>query len=821
MLPLLIIAIFAPFVWLPVTAFAGRWLGSRTAWFALVAPVVSTVILAALALDARAGAQTVVEIPWIPSLGLNLTFLVDGLSLFFALVVSGMGVLVALYAAAYLDDHYEWHGRFYAYLLLFMGAMLGTVLAGNLLLLFVFWELTGIASFLLIGFLHDKEESRSGARMALLVTGLTGLVMLAGVALTGIAAGTWDLATLLAKGGEAFGPDSRGLLSVAFVLLAVGAMGKSAQFPFHFWLPNAMAAPTPVSAYLHSATMVKLGVFFVARVFPIFSDADLWMPLLVTVGFGTMALASLFALLSHDLKAILAWSTVTTLGMLIGFYGMGSRTGANGVQGDLLHVASHVFFKGALFMCAGIIDHATGTRDVRELGGLRRRLPWLAVVVTICAASMAGVPGTLGFVSKEYFLKAQMAFLAQGGGGGWAIYAVGLAWLALTLKVAFSARLVAHVFWGPLTPGATEHFHAPARLMLVPPAILAVACVLFGVWPAWLGAGLDRLGVTGLQAAETLSLHALPSQWAPEVGLSLAALVIGGGVFAVLGRGRWARLSIPRWLRLDLAFEAGVEGLSQAAKRFTVLLRSDRPFDYLPIVMMFVVVLIGTFVAVRHDVLLPTLPSTADFDPLRTYVAGLIAVAALLVLALRSWSGQLIAMSIVGFLVTFYFVLFQAPDLAMTQILVESATLLLVLVLLSRFPKSAEAGESAWRKSRQRWPRMAFRGALATGMGLIATLVTLLALQPKHPEFAGNYYLENTRALAHGTNAVNTILVDFRGLDTMFEITVLVIACLSALGLLMRYRRTRDEYAAGSLGLPGYSYGARFEKHRTRKEEQP
>ncbi|AHF93069.1 NADH dehydrogenase [Opitutaceae bacterium TAV5] len=818
MLPILIIAVFAPFAWLPVTAFAGRWLGPRTAWVALVAPVIATALLAVLASDARTGGQTVVELPWIPSLGLNLTFLVDGLSLFFALVVSGMGVLVVLYAASYLDDHYESHGRFYAYLLLFMGAMLGTVLAGNLLLMFVFWELTGIASFLLIGFLHDKEESRNGARMALLVTAATGLVMLAGVVLTGLAAGTWDLATLLAEGAPAFGPDSRGMLSAAFVLMAVGAMGKSAQFPFHFWLPNAMAAPTPVSAYLHSATMVKLGVFFVARVFPVFRDADLMMPLLVTAGFGTMALASVLALLSHDLKAILAWSTVTTLGMLIGFYGMGSHTGGDGVRGDLLHIASHVFFKGALFMCAGIVDHATGTRDVRALGGLRRQMPWLAVIVTICAASMAGIPGTLGFVSKEYFLKAQMAFLADGG-GSLAVCALALAWLALALKVAFSARLVAHVFGGPPTPESTAHFHAPARLMLVPPTILAVACVLFGIWPEWLGAGLDRLAVTGLHATETLSLHALPARWAPEVGLSLAAFAVGGAVFAVLGRRRWARLSIPHWLRFDLAFEAGVEGLSKAAKRFTVLLRSDRPFDYLPIVMVFVVVLIGTFVAVRHDELWPALPSTADFDPLRTYVAGLIGVAALLVLALRSWSGQLIAMSIVGFLVTFYFVLFQAPDLAMTQILVESASLLLVLLLLSRFPKSAEAGESAWRKSRQRWPRMAFRGALATGMGLIATLVTLLALQPKHPEFAGNYYLENTKELAHGTNAVNTILVDFRGLDTMFEITVLVIACLSALGLLMRYRRTRDEYAAGSLGLPGYSYGTRFEKHRTRKED--
>lgn len=805
MAPLTLLAIFFPLLWLPAVLLAGRRLGARTGWVALVAPLASAALLGVLASDAAAGAARVVSIPWIPTLGLDLTFLLDGLSLFFGLVVSGMGALIVFYASSYLDDHYEHHGRFYAYLLLFMTAMLGTVLAGNLLLLFVFWELTGIASFLLIGFLHGKAESRDGARMALLVTGATGLAMLAGIVITGLQTGTYDLVSLLS--GEAT-PASRAAMTVAFLLVALGAMGKSAQFPFHFWLPNAMAAPTPVSAYLHSATMVKLGVFLVARIFPVFRADDLWTPLLVTVGFGTMICAALLALLSHDLKAILAYSTVTTLGMLTGFYGLSPQAGA---QGDLLHIASHVFFKGALFMCAGIIDHAAGTRDVRALGGLRRHMPMLAIIVAICAASMAGIPGTLGFVSKEYFLKSVVGFLHS---GHWlAAYALILATLALALKVAFSLRLFGHVFGGKEKPGTMAHFHAPSPLLLAPPALLALASLVFGLRPQWLGDLLAPLFVSGLHNPDILKLKPLPDHWALEVGLGAGILCAGALLYLGITRKAWARLSIPAEMRVDNLFDSAVHALPVGAKKLTAALRADSPFDYLSIVMAFVVGLTGAYIASRPDLWL-ALPSISDFDPLRTFVVGLIGVAAFLVLAMRSWTAQLIAMSIVGFLVTFYFVLFKAPDLAMTQILVEAATLVLVLLLLSRFPQTAEAGEHDPRGGKV---RLVVRIVLSTGMGLLATLITVQALKPKHPDFAGAYYLNNTVELAHGTNAVNTLLVDFRGFDTLFEISVLVIATLGAVGLLMRHRRSRDEYRAGAMALPGYSHGSSFEK--SAKEE--
>lgn len=802
----LLIVFLAPLAGAVLAPALGRRLGARTGWPALLAPVLACAAIAWLAVNFTPGSRTVVEWPWIPTLGLNLTFVVDGLALFFGLVVSGMGVLVVFYSVHYLDDHYRDHGRFYCYLLLFMGAMLGTVFAGNLLLLLVCWELTGVASFLLIGFLHEKGASRDGARMALLVTGGTGLAMLAGIVLLGQAAGTYELALLL-DGGL---PDGApGLVGAAFVLIALGALGKSAQFPFHFWLPSAMAAPTPVSAYLHSATMVKLGVFLIARIFPVFREAELWTPLLVTVCFGTMALGALLALLSHDLKAILAYSTVSQLGFLIGYYGMASPQGA---QADFLHIANHVLYKGCLFMMAGIVDHSTGTRDLRELGGLGRRLPLLAGITAVAAAAMAGLPGTLGFISKEYMLKEKFDYWEGVAVLNW--YPLVLVVLASVLKVAFSIRLVRGVFGGPARPELEKNFHAPGLAIQLPPLLLAAGCLGFGLFPAALGAALDVLHTPGLHHPE----HVHFAIWhgvSREFIISTLIVLAGAGVYAVLQIERWRWAQVPAWLRFDAAFEAAAGWLPRGAKGLGRALRFDRPFDYLAIALGFTVLLIGGYWWSERAALWPGLPAAGDFEPLRTFVVALIAVAVGMVMHLRRWTSQLIAVSIVGFLLTFYYVLFRAPDLAMTQILVESATLLLVLLLLSRFPRSAELSEATRAFS---WRRQALNAVISAGLGGLATLGALMAMKHKHAAPAGMHYLENTVPLAHGTNAVNTILVDFRGFDTLLEITVLVIACLGALGLLMRYRRTAEEWAAGAMGPAGYGLGR---APAPKKEKQP
>ena len=788
---ILITAIVFPFLLMLLTSALGGRIGRGTGYLALLAPVASTALLCWVVLSREAGTTQVVEFAWIPSLGLNATFLIDGLSLFFGLVVSGVGILVFFYATQYLDDHYEHHGRFYTYLLLFMGAMLGTVFAGNLLLLFVFWELTGIASFLLIGFLHEKESSRDGARMALLITSATGLAMLAGVVLLGQMAGTYELAELL--GGEINGATREGM-SLAFLLIACGAIGKSAQFPFHFWLPNAMAAPTPVSAYLHSATMVKLGVFLVGRVFPIFNGADLWSPVLVAICFTTMVVGALLALLSHDLKAILAYSTVSQLGFLIGFYGIGTP---GGVHADVLHIANHVFYKGCLFMVVGIIDHATGVRDVRKLGGLRTRMPLLALIALFAGASMAGFPGSLGFISKEYMLKEKFDYWSSPDLLNW--YPILAVIFASVLKFAFSVRIVRNVFWGKPAAGLDAHFHPPGIALQMPPLILASCCIVFGIWPAAFEPVLAIFHTPGLHHPDQPHLH-LWHGVTPEFVLSMCIVAAGSAVYAVMQGMNWRWAQVPGFLRFDAAFEKGVNAVPALARGITRLLSADRPLSFLPIVFAVLVLAVGSVFIPRAAEMLPASVSLADFHPLRTFVVGLIAAAVFLVVGLRGWSGQLIALSIVGFLITFYFVLFRAPDLAMTQVLVESATLLLVLLLLARFPRSAQATTA----SHTGMGRRSFNLLIAASVGTLATALTLAALTARRPATSGEHFLESSVALAHGTNAVNTILVDFRGFDTLMEITVLLVATLGALGLFFRYRRSPAEYAAGEKGPAGF-----------------
>jgi multicomponent K+:H+ antiporter subunit A/multicomponent Na+:H+ antiporter subunit A len=793
----LLASILVPMLAVPALALAGMKLGHRVGWLALPVPVISCALIASLLWGAEPFTERLVTIPWIPSLGIELSFMIDGLSLFFGLVVSGMGVLVTLYASSYLDDHYRDHGRFYAYLMLFMASMLGCVFSENLLLLFVFWEMTGISSFLLIGFLHDKPDSRDGARMALFTTGGAGLAMLAGVVLLGESAGTYSLVALRDGAMAQAVAANAGLMTAALVLMMIGAFAKSAQFPFHYWLPNAMAAPTPVSAYLHSATMVKLGVFFIARVFPLAAMLEAWTPMLVGIGFLTMLLGAVFALLSHDLKAVLAYSTVSQLGFLVGYYGMSD---AAGTSYDLLHVANHVFYKGCLFMVVGIVDHAAGTRDLRKLGGLARKLPVLAVIAMIATASMAGIPGTTGFISKEYMLKTKFDYWHSAGWLNW--FPLVIVVVASVVKVVFSIRLARSTFFGALPHEVEEHYHKPSNWMLISPAILAACCVVFGLLPGLMSPALTLLSVEGLHSDKEIHLklwHGLTRELGMSVGIVAAGLVL----WRVLSRAWLGRGAIPRRLRFDVAFDAAFNAVPSIAKKITAMTRADRPMDYLPIILGTVFLASGGWLLWnRAD--LPGLSGVRDpsqlFDPLRSFIVLLVAIAVFMVVKLRRWTTQLIALGTVGFLLTFYFVLFRAPDLAMTQILVEAATLILVLMLLSRFPRAAEIGERTFRQNRGRRTLNVLVASLA---GITVTAFTFVVASSKHPNPAGAFYIDQTVPAAKGSNAVNTILVDFRGFDTLMEAAVLLIATLGAIGLLMRYRRTREEYDAGPMGPAG------------------
>jgi NADH:ubiquinone oxidoreductase subunit 5 (subunit L)/multisubunit Na+/H+ antiporter MnhA subunit len=791
----LLIAIGLPLLASPLIAMAGRRLGRRVAWLALAFPVASATATLVLALDAAPGVRIVTEWPWIPSLGISLSFLVDGLSLFYGLIVSGVGCLVFFYAGHYLGEDEKHQGRFYAYLTLFMAAMMGTVFANNLMLLFVFWELTGLASFLLIGFHHTEEASRVGSRQALLVTASTGLVMLVGIMMLGAAAGTYDLSALAGNGLPPAG--HAGWMNVAMALILVGAFGKSAQFPFHFWLPNAMAAPTPVSAYLHSATMVKLGVFLCGRLFPLFAQAELWAPLVSTVAFATMVLGAVLAVLAHDLKAILAWSTVSQLGYLIGYYGLGP---AGGVEYDYLHILNHVFYKGSLFMIAGVVAHAAGIRDIRQLGGLFRRLPVLGAATLVATAAMAGLPGTTGFLSKEMMLKE--IFEASAGHSGLGLYAAACVLVTSVLKVAFAARLFANIFLGPEPARIAETYHAPSFAMQAPPVVLASCALVFGLAPGLLERPLAALAVEGLNRPAYLALW---HGFSRELLTSIIVVAMGFGLYALGEKTQWRWHAIPGWLRFDAFFETGLRRLSSFALALTSAVRTDRPLDYIPIVLAFTIVVVGGPLAwaIATDAQLAESLRAAAWgppDPLRSFIAGLIALAVLGVVLLQRWTTQLISLSSAGFLICFFFVLYRAPDLALTQILIEVVTLFMMVILLGRFPRSAERGETTHGPSRR---RTALNIGLACGVGALATTLILVVSAAPGDHHLGRFFLANTVELAGGNNAVNTVLVDFRGFDTLGEITVLVIAMLGSLGLVTRYKRSVEEYREGPMGPPG------------------
>lgn len=796
---LLLLAILVPLFGGFFLAFAGKKLGPRCGWLALFFPVFSFSMIVVHLCVVGAQNGLVYFWPWIPSLDINFSILADGLSTFYGLVVSGMGILIVLYSCSYMDDHAKDHGRFYAYLVFFMASMLGTVFSDNLMLLFVFWEMTGIASFLLIGFNYEKEESRRGARMALLVTGSTGLIMMAGIIFLGVQTGTYSITEITRQGIDAQWILQWG--NLAMILILIGAFGKSAQFPFYFWLPNAMAAPTPVSAYLHSATMVMLGVFLTARIYPIFSVCSAWMPLLVSVGMVTMLIGAIWALFFSDLKQVLAYMTVSQLGVFIAFYGLAAN---ELVVHDYLHIACHTFYKGSLFMLAGIIDHSLGTRDLHRIGGCARKLPMVSLLVLIGCATMAGIPGTIGFISKELYINEIFAFKEN----TWFFVAIlgGFA-VAATLKFIIGARIIWTLYWGKPSPaaGIEHHFHKPSVLFILPPAILAFAAVVLGVFPALSEPLWDGLVVTGIHTLELPHLH-IWHGWNEMLLTSLLVFAVGIGFFALLWKSHWInRLELPHWMRMDKGFDWSIDHLPYGAYSVTRFLRSNKPFDYLLIVVSaFVLTVAGAMAAatIRNPSMwsLLSVHDGGEISPLRSFIAILICIGVLGVLFRRKWTTQLLCLSVSGFLVSIYFVLYRAPDLAMTQLLVEAMTLVMILLLLGRFPKEAQMGEVHTALTSGRKMINIIVSVLAGG---IVTCAMLLSMAVPRDRNVSEFYLSSSVPLAQGSNVVNVILVDFRGFDTLGEITVLVIAMLGCLGLLMRRKRTKEEYLKGPTGQAG------------------
>lgn len=743
-----------------------RLTGRAAGWLFALLPLALTAYLLSLLGSIAAGEALHARHDWVPSLGVGLSFTLDGLSLLFALLISGVGALVLVYTVGYLAGHPQL-GRLYAFLLMFMASMLGLVLADNLLVLFVFWELTSISSYLLIGFDHERDKARAAALQALLVTGGGGLVLLAGLLLLGQAGGSLELSTLLGRGDRL---RSHPFYVPALVLILVGAFTKSAQFPFHFWLPGAMEAPTPVSAYLHSATMVKAGVYLLARMTPMLGGTDVWVGTVSAAGAATMLLGAWLALGQSDLKRILAYSTVSALGTLTLLLGLG---GSLAVHAAMAYLLAHALYKGALFLVAGALDHETGTRDVDRLGGLGRSMPLTAVTAGFAALSMAGLVPLFGFIAKELSYEAALH--------------VPVSWWVAAATVAANVPLVAvaglvglRPFLGKAVSTPRSAHEAPPSLLLGPLALAGLS-VVFGIWPG----GAERLvaaastSVLGQPAGIHLALwHGLT----PALALSVATLAGGGGAYA--GRGLLLRASsrfegAARWGPAGW-YELALKGLNGLAVGLTRVLQSGYLRYYLMITVAATAGLTGYALIGRHG-----LTVTVNWSDLRFYEVGLavlILLATLAAVLLKARLAAIAALGVVGYGVALVFVLFGAPDLAMTQFLVETLTVILFVLVFYHLPEPriVSDGAARWRDA-----------ALATGAGAVMTVLVLVGTPENYPSISA-YFVENSVPRGHGRNVVNVILVDFRGLDTLGEITVLAVAAVGVYALLKLRRRADD-----------------------------
>ncbi len=703
------------------------------------------------------------QIDWVPQLGLSVSFFVDGLGLFFASLILGIGLLIIVYARFYLSRS-DPMGRFYVFLLLFQSAMLGVALSDNILLLLVFWEVTSLSSFLLIGYWHHLPEGRQGARMALVVTGGGGLLLIAGMLMLGHIAGSYEITKILQRGDAI---KAHPLYVPTLLLILAGAFTKSAQFPFHFWLPHAMAAPTPVSAYLHSATMVKAGVFLLARLWPALAGTEIWTLIVAPVGLITMIVGAWIAIFKDDLKALLAFSTVSHLGMMTMLLGFGTPLAA---VVAVFHMLNHATFKAALFMSAGIVDHETGTRDIRRLGGLWRLMPISSALAMLAAASMAGLPLLNGFLSKEMMLE-EAAHTEL-----WSIpYLVPvMATLGAVFSVAYSARLVFHAYLGSTRGVDPDHLHDPPIGLWGPVAVLVVPVVAIGLFPPLAGPVVARtaMAVTGMEELPYYSL-AIWHGVTPALIMSLVAFAAGGlivGGYAALSRRHGA---LPR-PEAKAMFDAIIAGLIAASRSFTHRLHTGSLQRNIAVILV-TVIAVGA-VAFQSGGHAPGGRETLPADLPAIIVWGvLLATCAAVVVVHGNRLLTLILTSIAGLVVSLAFLQFSAPDLALTQISVEVVTTILLLLALNLMPRRSDLIESL--------PRRLGGGLVAIAAGAGVGMLSY-AVMTRSIASISEYHLEQSKPGGGGTNVVNVILVDFRGFDTFGEIIVLGIAALTIAAML-------------------------------------
>jgi len=766
-----VIAVLAPFAATVAAPFAARRFGRHTGWLlALVPAAIFVWTWTFLPLDPFS--VHTVAIPWASSMGLEFAFLLDGLSVAFVLLITGIGALVVIYAGGYLGADPRL-GRFYVFLLAFMGAMLGVVLADNLITLFVFWELTSLCSYLLIGFDHERAEARASALKALLVTGLGGLLLLAGFLLMIIAGEQLGLSPELA--GKISGLATVDLQGHPFyhgilILVILGCITKSAQVPFHFWLPAAMAGPTPVSAYLHSATMVKAGVYLLARLSPQLGGTPEWAWSLGLIGLVTMLTGALATLGQRDMKRVLAYSTLAVLGTLVMLLGVGTEYA---VKTAVVYLVAHAMYKAALFMVAGNVDHETGTRELHRLGGLRRLMPWTAAAGILAALSKAGAPPMFGFIGKELLYKTKLDIEVL---GAWAIMASVVANVAL---VASALMVSVWPFLGRRNETPKKPHEAPLS-MLFGAVILAFMGLGRGLMPHPFETRLGSAAasaILGRPVEMHLKLwHGVDPAALTVLGLSLATLALGWGLYAMI-RARVA----PLGPALRSAFTCGpsrlyellLRGLYAGADRITRLIQSGRLRSYVLVTLVFAVLVAA-----------PPLLRALGAEPVAAHegwrvhevvVGLLVLLAALAATLVRSRLATLMLLGVVGTGMGLLFVLFSAPDLALTQVMIEVLTVVILAMVLYRLPAVVRRSGLATRLRDV---------AVALGVGGMMALFVVVASRVTRDPAVSEFFLANSVPAAQGRNVVNVILVDFRAMDTLGEITVLAAAGLGVMALL-------------------------------------
>jgi multicomponent K+:H+ antiporter subunit A len=706
------------------------------------------------------GEVVTARVDWLPGLGLNANFYLDGLGFLFAGLILGIGLLIILYARFYLSRQ-DPMGQFYTYLLLFQGAMIGIVLSDNILLLLVFWELTSLSSFLLIGYWKHLPEGRQGARMALAVTGSGGLAMIGGMLILGNIVGSYDL-TVILQNKELI--QASPMYLPALILILLGAFTKSAQFPFHFWLPHAMAAPTPVSAYLHSATMVKAGLFLMARMWPVLAGTDAWFYIVATTGLITMVVGAVIALFKDDLKALLAFSTVSHLGLITMLLGFGTKIAA---VAAIFHIINHATFKAALFMSAGIIDHETHTRDIKRLGGLRHLMPITFGIAAIAALSMAGLPPLNGFLSKEMMLEETVHTTWLN-----SPYLVpGFALLGALFSAAYSFRYIGHVFLGPERGDYPAHPHDPPVGLWLAPAFLVLLVVLIGLNSATIVGPLVAVASDAVFGGGQPPYYSLKiwHGFTPALYMSMVATL--GGVVLLMGHQQLERIwnALPR-PEAKAIFDSVIRALTGLSQAITNSLHNGVVSRY---GMIFVVFTVGLayYAYATGTIGLPTRVSLEA--PLLPIIGWICLVGATLATVYfhRNRLLALVLIGVVGLIVSMAFNYLSAPDLALTQISVEVVTMILLLLSLNFLPTQTPVDSSMARKVRDTVI------SIVAGLGTGALVYALMMRDFAFPSIS-EFHLANSYKGGGGTNVVNVILVDFRGFDTFGEIIVLGIAAL-------------------------------------------